>query len=126
MKRSRRVLIGRGGDGSDGPPYYAAVATDIQITTENFYLELGEVKAGSDRLRKRWTTKLCCCCKYTDNDTWNLERSRRVLIGGGGDGSDGPPHCVAAAADIKVAMENSYLELGEGEAGSDRWRRRWK
>ncbi len=29
--------------------------------------------------------------------TWNLERSRGVLIGGGGDGSDGPPYCVAAA-----------------------------
>jgi hypothetical protein len=49
-----------------------------------------------------------------------LERSRRVLIGGGGDGSDGPPHCVAAAADIKVTMENSYLELGEGAEGSQK------
>jgi hypothetical protein len=48
-----------------------------------------------------------------------LERSRRVLISGGRDGSDRLPQCVAAAADIKVTMENSYLELGEVEGGSD-------
>jgi hypothetical protein len=55
-----------------------------------------------------------------------LERVRRVLIGGGRDGSDGPPYCVAAATDIQITAENCYLELGEVEAGSDRWRRRWK
>jgi hypothetical protein len=55
-----------------------------------------------------------------------LERSRRILIGGGRDGSDGPSYCVAAAADIQIRTENSYLELGEVEAGSDRWRKRWK
>jgi hypothetical protein len=47
------------------------------------------------------------------------------LIGGGGDESDGQPHCVAAA-DIQITNKNCYLELGEVEAGSDRWRRRWK
>ncbi len=55
-----------------------------------------------------------------------MERSRGVLIGGEGDGSDGPPHCVAAAADIQITTENCYLGLGEVEAGSDRWRKRWK
>jgi hypothetical protein len=55
-----------------------------------------------------------------------LERSRQVLIGGGRDGRDGPPNCVAAATDIQIRTENCYLELGEGEAGSDKWRRRWK
>ncbi len=55
-----------------------------------------------------------------------MERSRGVLIGGGGDGSDGPPHRVAAATDIHIRTENSYLELGEVETGSGRWRRRWK
>jgi hypothetical protein len=55
-----------------------------------------------------------------------LERARRVLIGGRGDGSDGPPYCVAAATDIQKRTENCYLELGEVKGGSDRWRRRWK
>jgi hypothetical protein len=48
------------------------------------------------------------------------------MIGGVGDGSDEPPYCVAAATDIQIRTENCYLELGEGEAGSDRWRKRWK
>jgi hypothetical protein len=56
-----------------------------------------------------------------------LERARRVLIGGGGDGSDGPSYCVAAATDIQITTENFYLELGEVvEADSDKWRKRWK
>jgi hypothetical protein len=55
-----------------------------------------------------------------------LETARRVLIGGGGDGSDGPPYCVDAATDIQITTENFYLELGEVEADSDRWRKRWK
>ncbi len=55
-----------------------------------------------------------------------MERSRLVLIGGGRDGSDGPPQCIAAATDIQIRTEKFYLELGEVEAGSDRWRRRWK
>ncbi len=55
-----------------------------------------------------------------------MERAGRILIGGGGDGSDLPPNYVAAAAYILVRTENSYLELGEGEAGSDTSRRRWK
>jgi hypothetical protein len=55
-----------------------------------------------------------------------LERARRVLISGGGYGSDGPPNCVAAVADIMVRTKNCYLELGEVEGDSDRWRRRWK
>jgi hypothetical protein len=55
-----------------------------------------------------------------------LERSRRVLIGGRRDGSDGLPNYVPAAAYILVRTENCCLELGEVEAGSDRWRRRWK
>ncbi len=55
-----------------------------------------------------------------------MERARRVLIGGGGDGSDGPPNFVAAATDIQIRTENCYLELGEGGEDSDRWRRRWK
>ncbi len=46
------------------------------------------------------------------------------MIGGGGDGSVGPPYCVVAATDIQIRTENCYLELGEVEAGFDRWRRR--
>jgi hypothetical protein len=55
-----------------------------------------------------------------------LGRSRWVLIGGGGNGSDGPPYCVAAATDKQITTMNFYLELGEVETGSDRWRRKWK
>ncbi len=47
-----------------------------------------------------------------------MERARGVLIGGGGDGRDGPPHRVAAATDIQIRTENCYLELEEVEAGS--------
>jgi hypothetical protein len=36
------------------------------------------------------------------------------------------PLCSVAAADIQISTENCYLELGVVEAGSDRWRRRWK
>jgi hypothetical protein len=55
-----------------------------------------------------------------------LGRARQVLIGGGGDGCDRQPYCVAAATDIQIRTENCYLELGEVETSSDRWRRKWK
>ncbi len=55
-----------------------------------------------------------------------MERSRQVLIGGGRGGSDGSLNCVAAATDIQIRTDNCYLELGEGEVGFDKRRRRWK
>jgi hypothetical protein len=30
------------------------------------------------------------------------------------------------STDLQIRTVNSYLELGEVETGSDRWRRRWK
>ncbi len=36
------------------------------------------------------------------------------------------PTVLLLLADIQIATENCYLELGEVEAGSDRWRKRWK
>jgi hypothetical protein len=51
-----------------------------------------------------------------------LEWSRRVLISGGGDGSDVSSTCVAAG-DMLEQCARLFIELGEGWEDLDRYRR---